>query len=192
LLRFLQDQIIERVGGRKAITVDARVICATNADLQKAMASGQFREDLYYRVGVITITMPPLRERDGDIELLADALLRRFSAEHNKILSFDPKSIEAMEAYAWPGNVRELENRLKKAVIMVENGQITPADLSLAGYFAEDELMGLNEAREAVERDLIARALLKNRGNLTRCAEELKISRSTLYELIDRLGIARK
>jgi two-component system, NtrC family, response regulator len=192
LLRFLQDQVIERVGGRKSITVDARVICATNADLRDTMAKGQFREDLYYRIGVLTITMPPLRERNGDIKLLAQTLLEKFSAEHNKSLAFNPKSLEAMEVYSWPGNVRELENQLKRAVVMVEGKQIMPRDLALNGQYPEYEGMGLNEARETIERDLIERAIAKNRGNLTRCAEELRISRSTLYELISKLRIERK
>ena len=192
LLRFLQEHVIERVGGRKGITVDARVICATNADLQKEMAAGQFREDLYYRIGVVIISMPPLRERDGDITLLAEALLQRLAVEHNKPLSFSKRAVEAMEVYPWPGNVRELENKLKRTVIMAGGKQITQHDLSLVGPYAELECMGLNKAREAIERDLIERALARNRGNLTRCAEELQIARSSLYELIEKLGIARK
>jgi two-component system, NtrC family, response regulator len=192
LLRFLQDKVVERVGGRRPITVDARVLCATNADLEKAMADGRFREDLYYRIGVVTLSIPPLRDRNGDIALLARALLQQFAAEQKKSLSFTPKALEAMESHAWPGNVRELENKVKRAVIMAEGRQIGPRDLGLTGQFSEFEAMGLSEAREAVERDLIERAIARNRGNLTRCAEELKISRSTLYELIERLGIARK
>jgi two-component system, NtrC family, response regulator len=192
LLRFLQDQVIERVGGRKSITVNARVICATNSDLRESMAKGEFREDLYYRIGVLTITMPPLRERNGDIKLISQALLEKFAAEHNKSLAFSPKSLEAMETYSWPGNVRELENQLKRAVIMVEGKQIMPRDLALNGQYAEYQGMGLNEVRENIERDLIEQAIARNRGNLTRCAEELQISRSTLYELIAKLRIARK
>jgi two-component system NtrC family response regulator len=192
LLRFLQEKVIERVGGRKTIPVDARVICASNLDLQKAMIEGRFREDLYYRIGVVVISMPPLRERDSDITLLAEALLQRLAAEQKKTLSFSSKALEAIKGYPWPGNVRELENRLKRAVIMVEGRQVTPADLSLEGPHPEFDSMGLMKAREAVERDMIERALARNRGNLTRCADELKISRSSLYELIEKLGIARK
>ena len=192
LLRFLQDQVIERVGGRKPITVDARIICATNADLKKALAEGRFREDLYYRIGVVTLSLPPLREREGDIRLLAQALLRRFAGEHNKTVALGARALEALEAHSWPGNVRELENRLKRAVVMSSGSQITPRDLELGGTYASYEALGLNKAREALERDLIERAIARNRGNLTRCADELQIARSTLYELIERLGISRK
>jgi len=192
LLRFLQEQIIERVGGRKPIPVDARIICATNVDLQKAMAQGKFREDLYYRIGVVMISMPPLRERKGDITLLAELLLQHLAAEQQKSLTLSKKALEAIEAYPWPGNVRELENKLNRAVVMAGGKQITPQDLSLVGPYAEYEALGLNQAREAIERDLIERAITRNRGNLTRCAEELQIARSSLYELIEKLGIARK
>ena len=192
LLRFLQEHVIERVGGRRSITVDARIICATNADLRKGMAEGRFREDLYYRIGVVMIAMPPLRDREADIRLLAEALLRNLAAEHKKTLTFSKKALEAMETYPWPGNVRELENKLKRAVIMASGKQITQQDLALVGPYSEYEAMGLNKAREAVERDLVERALQRNRGNLTRCADELQIARSSLYELIEKLGIARK
>ncbi len=191
LLRFLQEKMIERVGGRRLINVDARVICATNSDLQKAMAAGQFREDLYYRIGVVMIPMPPLRDRGEDVKLLAETLLQRLAAEHKKKLSFNKKALEAIEAYPWPGNVREMENRLKRAVIMLSGKNVTVQDLSLDGPYSEYEAMGLNKAREAMERDLIERAIARNRGNLTKCADDLKIARSSLYEMIDKLGIAR-
>ncbi len=192
LLRFLQEHAIERVGGRRQISLDVRVICATNADLRKAMAVGQFREDLYYRIGVIIISMPPLRDRKGDISLLAESLLQRLGTEYKKNLTFSKKALQAIETYSWPGNVRELENRIIRAVIMVDGRQITHQDLSLEGPYPEYEAMGLNKAREAIEKDLIERALARNRGNLTKCADELQIARSSLYELIERLGIARK
>jgi two-component system, NtrC family, response regulator len=192
LLRFLQEHVVERVGGRRIISVDARVICATNVDLRKAMASGHFREDLYYRIGVVTISLPPLRDRDGDIAMLAEKLLQRISAEYKKTLTFSKKALRAIETYGWPGNVRELENRLRRAVIMVEGRQVTQQDLSFDGAYSEYEDMGLSKAREAVERELIERALARNRGNLTKCADELQIARSSLYELIDKLGISRK
>jgi two-component system, NtrC family, response regulator len=192
LLRFLQEHIIERVGGRRSIAIDTRVICASNVDLQKAMAEGQFREDLYYRIGVVTIFMPALRDRNGDIRLLAELLLHRMASEYNKALTFSKKALQAIEEYGWPGNVRELENKLRRAVIMAGSSQVTQQDLSLEGPYVEYEAMGLNQAREAVERDLIERALARNRGNLTRCADELQIARSSLYELIEKLGIARR
>jgi two-component system NtrC family response regulator len=192
LLRFLQEGQIERVGGRKPIAADARVMCATNGDLKKAMAEGHFREDLYYRIGVVVITMPPLRERDGDLRLLAETRLERLAAEQGRTLTLSRKALEAIEAHAWPGNVRELENRLRRAVIMAEGSQITPEDLELGPRVFPCESMGLFEAREAVEREMIESALARNRGNLTRCAEDLKVSRPRLYELIEKLGIARK
>jgi two-component system, NtrC family, response regulator len=192
LLRFLQEHVIERVGGRKSIVIDTRVICATNVDLQRAMAEGQFREDLYYRIGVVTIAMPPLRDRDGDIRLLSEMLLERLSSEYGKKLTFSKKALQAVESHSWPGNVRELENRLRRAVIMAGGSQITLQDLSLDGEHTEYTTMGLIKAREALERDLIERALTRNRGNLTRCADELQIARSSLYELIEKLGIDRK
>ena len=136
--------------------------------------------------------MPPLRDRDGDITLLAEKLLQRLAAEYSKTLTFSKKALQSIESYSWPGNVRELENRLRRAVIMANGSRITQQDLSLDGPYAEYEAMGLNKAREAVERDLIERALARNRGNLTRCADELKIARSSLYELIEKLGIDRK
>ena len=191
LLRFLQEQQIERVGGRKSIQVDARVICATNMDLQKAMAEGRFREDLYYRIGVIVIPLPPLREREGDISLLAKALLQQLAQGQKKMLTFSRKAMEVMELHSWPGNIREMENRLRRAVIMAEGNQITPADLEIDGYCQPDASMGLTQAREAVERRMVERSLMRNKGNLTKCAEELKISRPTLYELIQKLGIER-
>ncbi|MBN1569556.1 MAG: PEP-CTERM-box response regulator transcription factor [Acidobacteria bacterium] len=192
ILRFLQEHVIERVGGRRAINLDVRVICATNVDLQKAMAEGKFREDLYYRIGVVNIAMPPLRDRNGDIMLLAESFLRRIASEYKKTLAFNKKAQQAVETYGWPGNVRELENRLRRAVIMVEGKQVTLQDLSLEGPYAGYEEMGLSKAREAIERDLIERAIARNRGNLTKCADDLQIARSSLYELIEKLGISRK
>jgi two-component system, NtrC family, response regulator len=192
LLRFLQDHQIERVGGRTTINVDARVISATNVDLRKAMAEGEFREDLYYRLGVITIQIPPLRERDGDIALLAKAVLARHTIDSNKTPSFSRKAFSALESHRWPGNVRELENRIKRAVIMAEGGSVSPEDLELVSPYAEYEGMGLVKAREAIEKELIEKALARNKGNLTRAAGELGISRPTLYELLEKLGIIRK
>ncbi len=192
LLRFLQEHIIERVGGRRPISIDARVICASNADLRKAMDSGQFREDLYYRIGVVEIDLPPLRERNGDITLLAEAFIQRLAAEYKKSLTFSKKALQEIETYPWPGNVREMENKLRRAVIMANGRQISHQDLALDGSYGEYEGMGLNKAREVIERELIERAIARNRGNLTKCADELQIARSSLYELIEKLGIARK
>ncbi|MBW2059002.1 MAG: PEP-CTERM-box response regulator transcription factor [Deltaproteobacteria bacterium] len=193
LLRFLQEHTIERVGGRGEIVVDSRVIAATNADLKQAMKDGRFREDLYYRIGVVVISLPPLCDREGDILLLANHLLRRYAAESNrKITGFTTGAIRSLEAHRWPGNVRELENRIKRAVIMADGHKVTPEDLELTSPHAKYEGRGLREAREALERDLIRQALARNRGNMTKAAAQLRISRPTLYELMEKLGIQRR
>jgi two-component system NtrC family response regulator len=192
LLRFLQEQKIERIGGREEILVDARVLAASNRDLKQSVQEGRFREDLYYRLGVVTISLPPLREREGDGLLLATTLLQRYADENKrKIAGFTPQAIRAIETYHWPGNIRELENRIKRAVIMCEGSRITEMDLELDSGFAKYEGRGLKEAREALEKDLVQNALSKNKGNLTQAAAELGISRPTLYELIEKLGIRK-
>jgi two-component system NtrC family response regulator len=193
MLRFLQEQVIERIGGREQIRVDARVITATNRDLKQAMKAGGFREDLYFRLAVVTIHMPLLREREGDLLLLAKAFLTRYTEENRrKIIGFTPQALRAIQSYSWPGNVRELENRIKRAVIMAEGNKISPADLELGSQTARDEHLNLKMAREALEKEMILKALSKNKDNVTRAAEALGISRPTLYELMDKLDIARK
>ena len=192
LLRFLQERQIERVGGRSLISVDARVLAATNVDLTKAMSDGRFREDLYYRLNVLSIPIPPLRERDGDILLLAKAFLQRQSAKQKKNLVFTHKALHVIESHGWPGNVRELENRIQRAAIMAENGRITPQDLGLTSASTEFLGQSLGKAREAVERQMIQGALSRNKGNISRAAIELEISRPSLYELMQKLGIQRR
>ncbi|MCX5908699.1 MAG: sigma 54-interacting transcriptional regulator, partial [Deltaproteobacteria bacterium] len=191
LLRFLQEQRIERVGGREEIIVDARVLAATNQDLKRGIDGGRFREDLYYRIGVVAVELPPLREREGDILLLANVFLQKYTAESKKkIAGFAPQALRTLEMHGWPGNVRELENRIKRAVIMTEGTKVTRADLDLSSYAAY-EGKGLKEAREALEKELIRKAITKNRGNLTRAAEELRVSRPTLYEMMEKLKIGK-
>jgi two-component system NtrC family response regulator len=192
LLRFLQEKQIERIGGRSLISVDARVLAATNVDLTRAMAEGRFREDLYYRLNVVSVAIPPLREREGDITLLAKAFLQRQAARHQKSLVFTPKALQVIESHGWPGNVRELENRIQRAAIMAENGRITHQDLGLSSASTEYMGQSLGKAREAVERQMIEAALSRNKGNLSRAAIELEISRPSLYELIQKLGITRR
>ena len=191
LLRFLQDHKIERIGGRTAIPVDVRVITATNADLTKLMAEGRFREDLYYRIGVVTLALPPLRDREDDVVLIADALVRRYATEAGKKLSgFSKDALQAMRAHAWPGNVRELENRVRRAAVMAEGSRITAADLELAaGTTAARQ--GLRELRAGLEKETIKAALKRNRGNISQTASELGISRPTLYGLLTRFNIER-
>ncbi len=193
LLRFLQEHRIERVGGRAEITVDTRVLAATNTDLHRAMSENRFREDLYYRLGVVMITVPPLREREGDISFLSQAFMRKYAAENKrKITGLTKQAVRALEAHSWPGNVRELENRMKRAVIMAQGARLTVEDLQLVSPYTKYEGAGLKKAREDLEKDLIVQSLAKNRGNLTRVAADLGISRPTLYELMDKLGVARR
>jgi two-component system NtrC family response regulator len=193
LLRYLQEQTIERVGGREEIVVDARVLAATNVDLKEALEKGTFREDLYYRLGVVVISMPPLREREGDIPLLAKAFLKRFAAESKTPnMTFTPQALRAMERHSWPGNIRELENRIKRAVVMATGVKVTPVDLELLSPHAKYDGQGLREAREALEKDFITRAVSRNRGNLTQTAADLGISRPSLYDMMDKLGIEKK
>ncbi len=193
LLRFLQEQVVERVGGREQIELDTHVIAATNRDLKEAMKEGSFREDLYFRLGVILMSLPPLREREGDIILIAKTFLERYAGEsRKKIKGFSDQAIEALAQYAWPGNIRELENRIKRAVIMAEGAKITPVDLEMETPKAKYENMGLKEAREALEKELLTKAILRNSGNLTKVAMDLGISRPTLYDLIDKFGIPKE
>ena len=160
MLRFLQNRIIERIGGREEIPVDVRVVCATNQDLQEGIAQQRFREDLYYRVSEVTLEVPPLRDRHGGIAVLAHAFLRRFAAELGRpVRGFTTDALLAIEGYAWPGNVRELENRIKSAVIMTDNHVLTAADLNLEDAARQADLMTLRDARAEAERTAIARAL---------------------------------
>jgi two-component system NtrC family response regulator len=193
LLRFLQEQTIERVGGRKEIQVDTRVIAATNVDLKTAVEQGKFREDLYYRVAVVTVKIPALRDRTGDARLLAQSLLTNLVRKNeSKSLKFSPEALRAIDRYHWPGNVRELENRVRRAFIMAEGRQITAQDLELS--LAGDKLAGstLKEAREALERDMVEQTLRKNSGNISAAAADLGVSRPTLYELMEKLGLKRE
>jgi two-component system NtrC family response regulator len=192
LLRFLQDHNIERVGGREQVQVDARVVAATNVDLKKAMSEGRFREDLYYRLGVVVLSVPPLRERESDLLLLANFYLQKYASENKKKnVKFSPQALRAIESHAWPGNIRELENRIKRAVIMADGTQITPVHLELGEPAEKYAGKRLKEAREALEYEMIKRALARNNMNLTQTAADLGVSRPTLYELIEKLGIEK-
>jgi two-component system, NtrC family, response regulator len=192
LLRFLQEQCIERVGGRTPIQIDTRVIAATNIDIKQAMQQDRFREDLYYRLAVVVLRMPPLRDRQGDIPLLARAFLQRYAPEVNdKVAGFAPKALKALQQYAWPGNVREMDNRVKRAIIMAESRHIAPSDLDIGSAADDYEGLSLREAREELDRNMVSRALDRSGGNMTRAASLLGISRPTLYELMEKLGITK-
>lgn len=192
LLRFLQEKTIERVGGREQIEVNARVLAATNRDLEEAMKNATFRDDLFYRLSVINISLPALREREADVILLAKTFLDRYASEAGKKSKrFSSQAIEAIERYPWPGNVRELENRIKRAVIMAEGKNITPEDLEMELPVGKKEIVALKDARELLEKDLIIKALARNENKLAKAAAELGISRPTLYDLMEKLGIAK-
>lgn len=190
LLRFLQERVIERVGGREEIPVDVRVVCATNMALDELEKSGGFRQDLYYRVGEVTLKVPPLRERVGDAVLLAQYFLHRFSADSSpRIRGFAPDAIEAISSYDWPGNVRELEGKIKAAVITSDGPLVTAADLALASSGGIALTLNLREARQQAERQAVQHALSAAGGNLSKAAELLGVARPTLYDLLERLNL---
>jgi len=189
LLRFLQERTIERIGGRSVIEVDVRIVCATNKNLAEAMAAGEFREDLYYRVSEIAIFIPPVRARDGGRILLARHLLGRLAkAEGKSFKGFADDAQNAIDSYPWPGNVREMENRIKAAVIMAEGKLITAEDLGLVVGDAGPEL-NLRVVRQKAETDAVRQALIRTGGNISRAAELLGITRPTLYDLMQKYGI---
>jgi two-component system NtrC family response regulator len=190
LLRFLQERVIERVGGRTEIPVDVRVVCATNQKLEALIEQGRFRADLFYRISEVTLNVPPLRERRACIPVIAQHMLRRFSEQQKRPrLSFGLDALAALEAHAWPGNVRELENRVKTAVIMSEGPLITAADLSLADPAEPSRYLNLREVRARAEQVAVRQALGIADGNISRAADLLGITRPTLYDLLEKLGI---
>jgi two-component system, NtrC family, response regulator len=193
LLRFLQEKYFQRVGGRQEIQSDARVLAATNRNLQECVASGKFREDLYFRLAVLVVKAPPLRERGDDILLAAKAFLHSYGVEHAKPgLTFTPDALRALSVYRWPGNVRELQNRVRRAVIMADGKRVTARDLELTDTLSALPPQTLKEARETVEREMVREALRRHTGKVTAAALELGVSRPTLYELMEKLGIARE
>ena len=192
ILRFLQDGQIQRVGGRKLIDVDCRIVAATNVDLEEAMKEGKFREDLFYRLAVIVVKVPPLRDRDDDRIVLSNFFLQRFVKEsQKKIMGFTITAKRAVANYIWPGNIRELENRVRRAVIMAEGNKVKVSDLGLDSGYAKYAGMKLKEAREALEKEMVEKALARTNGNMSKASGELGISRPTLYEIIEKLKIER-
>ena len=189
LLRFIQERVIERVGGRKSIDVDTRIVCATHRNLKKMIGDGSFRDDLFYRIAEVTITIPPLREREGDAVLLANHFLRKFaSGRPGAPTRFGPAALAAINLHSWPGNVRELENRVKRAVIMADSTAITPADLDLSDT-PEAALQTLRESRVASDRRTVGAALTASSGSISQAAKLLGVSRPTLYDMIRDLEI---
>ncbi len=187
LLRFLQERVIERLGGRQEIAVDVRVVCATHQNLQKLIEAGRFRQDLYYRLSEIVLEIPPLRSRPGDAVLIASNLLKRESLNANGNLSLSPDAAHAIDTYAWPGNVRELENVIKRATILVEGSQIKSGDLNLP-VAGPGSVRTLREVRDEAERHALQHAIGLTEGNVARAAELLGVSRPTLYDLMKRFG----
>lgn len=193
LLRFLQERVIERLGGREKIEVDVRVVSATHQDLRSLMHAQQFREDLYYRLAEVTIQIPPLRERTEDILVLANLFLRNYREECSKTVKrFSQVAIEQMMAYGWPGNVRELENKVKRAVIMAEGNEISVEDLDLPTSENIEDSFNLKSIKYKVEKEAIQKALALSQGNVSKAAEVLGITRPTLYNLMEKIGIKEK
>ncbi len=190
LLRFLQERVVERVGGREEIPVDVRVVCATNQDLATCIKDGRFREDLYYRISEITINIPPLREREGGRLILARTLLSKYAGQHGRPLrGFTQDAQASIQSYPWPGNVRELENKIKGAVIMAEGKQVTAIDLGLAEADTDGPNLNLREVRRQAESHAIRRAMVFASGNITQAAKLLGITRPTLYDLLQKYEI---
>jgi len=192
LLRFLQERTIERIGGRSEIPVDIRIVCATHQNLQQLIEEGKFREDLYYRLSEMTISIPPLRERDGDAIVIATALAKRFSEQqHKKIKGFTKEAAQKIENYQWPGNIRELENKVKRAVIMADGVHINTEDLELLNTTEEEPSIPLNlkEVRESAETSAIKRALSYSNNNISKAAKLLGVTRPTLYTLFNKYNI---
>lgn len=192
LLRFLQERVVERIGGREEIPVKVRIICATHQNLEEKIKNGEFREDLYYRINEIPITIPPLKDREGDSLLIARAFFDQINNEQGKKLKgFTKDALSAIESHEWPGNVRELKNRIKRAVIMADGKQVTAADLELesADSSTESDTFDLREIREKAERAVITKALSHTSGKVSPAAELLGVSRPTLYDLMQKLNI---
>jgi len=192
LLRFLQDQVVERIGGRSPVQVDVRIVCATNQDLNLMMAEGRFREDLYYRLNEVTVQVPPLRERAADVVVLASFFLSRFAAEYGRLArGFSATALAALRDHPWPGNVRELENRVKRAIVMTDGPLLSAADLGLAAPGADTQSLTIRDARARAEREVLQLALAQAGSNLSKAAKLLGISRPTLYDLMQqhRIGL---
>ncbi|MDH3339463.1 MAG: sigma 54-interacting transcriptional regulator, partial [Gammaproteobacteria bacterium] len=191
MLRFLQERVIERVGGREEISVDVRVICATNQSPEDLIKEGAFREDLYYRVSEITINIPPYREREEGRLILARNLLQKYSkAQGRAINGFSDDAVHAIESFSWPGNVRELENKIKGAVIMADGKMVTASDLGIAPGVAEPESLNLREVRSHAESKAIRIALTKCYGNISKTADLLGVTRPTLYDMLNKYGLS--
>ncbi len=190
LLRFLQERVVERIGGHKEIPVDVRIVCATHQNLKELAAAGRFREDLYYRLSEIVINIPPLADRNGDAALLAHHFKNKFNAKEGRPgLNFSQEALALIENHPWPGNVREMENVIKRAVIMADGPQITAEDLGLSTAASDEQPINLRQIRDEAEQKAVLKALARVDGNIAKAAELLGISRPTLYDLMSRHAI---
>jgi two-component system NtrC family response regulator len=190
MLRFLQNRTFQRLGGREELTVNVRIVSASNRELEAMIGQGTFREDLYFRLNEVSITVPPLRTREGDALLIAHTMLRRYAETYKKgAVDFSQSALAAIANYAWPGNVRELENRIKRAVVLARESRITPADLGLGEPQESEGFVTLREARRKAEVEAIKRALASCNNNLSRTAKCLGVSRPTLYSLLANYDI---
>ncbi len=194
LLRFLQERVIERIGGREEIPVDVRIVCATHQDLKNLIQAGRFREDLYYRLAEIVVEIPALRDRDGDAVLLAHAFAQRFATQNGRgTMSLTDDALMCIETHRWPGNIRELENAIKRAVIMADGSCITSEDIGILPKGEELlESLNLRVVREEAERRAVVRVMARVNGNVARAAEVLGVSRPTLYDLMNRFGLKKE
>jgi two-component system NtrC family response regulator len=192
ILRFLQNHTIERIGGRESIEIDCRVIAATNRDIKRLTTEGRFREDLYYRLAVVTIHLPPLRDRGDDVVILAKAFLQNFGTDRIEPKHISQEALDTINTYEWPGNVRELENRIRRAISLADGPVITPTDMGLGPEGETQQNFDLKKARDNVEARFINMALLKHNGNISKAAEELGLSRPTIHYLIKKHNITIK
>ncbi|MCK5505397.1 MAG: sigma 54-interacting transcriptional regulator, partial [Thermodesulfovibrionia bacterium] len=186
LLRFLQDQKIERIGGRETLALDVRVVAATNKNLEDMIRAGAFREDLYYRLAVVTIELPPLRSRGDDVVLLAKSFLHKYAREKGNEKTLSPDAIEAIKSYEWPGNVRELENKIQRAITFADDASITSSDMNLTAHKKTGDSLNLKTAKEDLEIEYIKMALHKNKGNISRASIDLGLTRPTLHSLVKK------
>jgi two-component system NtrC family response regulator len=193
LLRFLQERVIERIGGREQIPIDVRIVAATNRDLESAMKQGTFRGDLYYRINEVILEIPALRERHADALLIANYFLKQASQRHGRNgLRFTREAVQSIEEHSWPGNVRELKNRINRSVIMAEGKGVTAVDLGFAAAADQGpEMPTLREVRRRAETQAVQRALALAGGKVSVAAKMLGITRPTLYDLVDEMGIRR-
>ncbi|MCP4911887.1 MAG: AAA family ATPase, partial [Oligoflexia bacterium] len=191
LLRVLQDHTLERVGGRKTIELDIRFLAATNRDLEELVKSGEFREDLYYRLAVVSLKVPSLSERGEDVLILAKSFLKKYGNPKEKTIRLSEDAVQAIRSYEWPGNVRELENKIQRAIAFAEGGQISAFDLGLSAS-KEAHSLNLKKAKENLEIEYIKMALAKCDGNISHASQEMKITRPTLHGLLKKYNIKTK